>query len=96
VDETFGFEAVKRRVESADGASAVHPKGQSMRRNYDAEAAPSYKPCLLQQTARGILPERVLKLLGHESIKTTERHYAQWVKGRQDRLDALVSATWAK
>ena len=40
--------------------------------------------------------EEVSKLLGHESIKTTERHYAKWVKGRQDRLDALVSATWAK
>ena len=33
-------------------------------------------------------------LLGYESIKTTERHYAKWVKGRQDRLDALVTATW--
>jgi integrase len=38
--------------------------------------------------------EEVSKLLGHESIKTTERHYAKWVKGRPDRLDSLVSATW--
>jgi integrase len=38
--------------------------------------------------------EEVSKLLGHESIKTTERHYAKWVKGRQDRLDALLSETW--
>jgi len=30
----------------------------------------------------------------HKSIKTTERHYAKWVKGRQDRLDALVTASW--
>jgi integrase/recombinase XerD len=35
-------------------------------------------------------------LLGHESIKTTERYYAKWVKARQDRLDALVVGTWAK
>lgn len=41
---------------------------------------------------QGVLLEEVSKLLGHESIKTTERHYAKWVKGRQDRLDALVSA----
>ena len=40
----------------------------------------------------GPLPE-VSKLLGHESIETTERHYAKWVKGRQDRLDSLVTAT---
>ncbi len=38
--------------------------------------------------------EEVSKLLGHESIKTTERHYAKWVKGRQDRLDSLVVGTW--
>ena len=44
----------------------------------------------------GVPLEEVSKLLGHESIKTTERHYANWVRGRQDRLDALVSATWAK
>ena len=30
----------------------------------------------------------------HESIKTTEKSYARWVKGRQDRLDSLVMATW--
>jgi integrase/recombinase XerD len=45
---------------------------------------------------KGVPLEEVSKLLGHESIKTTERHYAKWVKGRQDRLDSLVSATWKK
>ena len=45
---------------------------------------------------KGVPLEEVSKLLGHESIKTTERHYAKWVKGRQDRLDTLVSATWKK
>ena len=39
------------------------------------------------------LPE-VSKLLGHTSIKTTEKHYSPWVKGRQDRLDTLVIGTW--
>jgi integrase/recombinase XerD len=45
---------------------------------------------------KGVPLEEVSKLLGHESIKTTERHYAKWVKGRQDRLDSLVTATWKK
>jgi integrase/recombinase XerD len=45
---------------------------------------------------KGVPLEEVSKLLGHESIKTTERHYAKWVKGRQDRLDALVTAAWQK
>lgn len=44
----------------------------------------------------GVPLEEVSKLLGHESIKTTERHYSRWVKGRQDRLDSLVTAVWAR
>jgi integrase/recombinase XerD len=44
----------------------------------------------------GVPLEEVSKLLGHESIRTTERSYAKWVKGRQDRLDDLVMASWAK
>jgi site-specific recombinase XerD len=43
---------------------------------------------------KGVPLEEVSKLLGHESIKTTERHYAKWVKARQDRLDNLVTGTW--
>jgi integrase len=45
---------------------------------------------------KGLPLEHVSKLLGHRSVTTTERHYAKWVKGRQDRLDALVSATWRR
>jgi integrase/recombinase XerD len=43
---------------------------------------------------KGVPLEEVSKLLGHESIKTTEKHYSQWVKGRQDRLDKLVTDAW--
>ena len=43
---------------------------------------------------KGVPLEEVSKLLGHESIKTTEKHYAKWVRGRQDRLDNLVTGTW--
>ncbi len=43
---------------------------------------------------KGVPMEEVSKLLGHESIRTTEKHYARWVQGRQDRLDALVTGTW--
>jgi integrase/recombinase XerD len=45
---------------------------------------------------KGVPLEEVSKLLGHESIKTKERSYAKWVKGRQDRLNSLVTATWKK
>jgi len=42
----------------------------------------------------GIPLEEVSRLLGQASIRSTEKHYARWVKSRQDRLDALVMATW--
>lgn len=42
----------------------------------------------------GVPIEEVSKLLGHRSIATTEKSYAAWVKGRQDRLDSLVVASW--
>ena len=44
---------------------------------------------------KGVPMEEVSKLLGHTSIRTTEKHYARWVQGRQDRLDSLVMGTWA-
>lgn len=40
---------------------------------------------------KGVL-EEVSKLLGHESVKTTEKHYSKGRKGRQDRLDSLATA----
>jgi integrase len=44
--------------------------------------------------SNGVPMEEVSKLLGHESIKTTEKSYSAWAKTRQDRLNALVTATW--
>jgi integrase/recombinase XerD len=37
----------------------------------------------------------VSKLLGHSSIKITERHYAPWVKARQEQLEAEVRRIWS-
>jgi len=45
---------------------------------------------------KGVPLEEVSKLLGHESIKTTEKSYAKWIQARQDRLDSLVIGTWEK
>ena len=43
---------------------------------------------------KGVSIQDVGKLLGHTSIKTTEKHYAPWVRGRQDWLDNQVTSTW--
>jgi integrase len=44
---------------------------------------------------KGVPLQEVSTLLGHHSIKTTEKHYAPWVKSRQDALEVAVKKTWA-
>jgi len=36
--------------------------------------------------------ESVSRLLGHQSIKITEKHYSPWVKTRQEALEKEVFA----
>ena len=43
---------------------------------------------------KGVSIESVSKLLGHSSIKVTERHYAPWVKARQELLETEVRRIW--
>lgn len=42
----------------------------------------------------GVPLDQVSKLLGHKSIKITEKHYSPWVKARQDQLEEAVSKAW--
>lgn len=44
----------------------------------------------------GVPLERVSVLLGHSSIKVTEKHYSPWVRARQEQLEADVKATWGR
>lgn len=41
---------------------------------------------------RGVSLESVSRLLGHQSIKITEKHYSPWVKTRQEALEKEVFA----
>jgi len=45
--------------------------------------------------SKGVPIQTVSILLGHKSIKTTEKHYSPWVKTRQDALEKAVKLTWA-
>ena len=42
----------------------------------------------------GIPIERVAIVLGHSSVKVTERHYAPWIQARQAQLEADVARVW--
>ena len=50
-----------------------------------------YKYDLLQA---GVPMDRVSMLLGHSSIRVTEKHYSPWVRARQEQLEADVRRTW--
>jgi site-specific recombinase XerD len=43
----------------------------------------------------GVPIERVSILLGHQSVRITEKHYSPWVRSRQEQLEADVRNAWA-
>jgi integrase/recombinase XerD len=43
----------------------------------------------------GVPLERVSILLGHSSLRITEKHYAPWIKSRQEQLEADVARAWS-
>jgi integrase/recombinase XerD len=44
----------------------------------------------------GVPIERVSKLLGHKTTRTTEKFYSAWVKERQRKLEAEVKDAWTR
>jgi hypothetical protein len=45
---------------------------------------------------KGVPLERVSILLGHSSVKVTEKHYSPWIRERQEQAEADVKRTWAR
>src|SRR5438094_19097 len=43
----------------------------------------------------GVPLERVSVLLGHQSLRITERHYAPWTRSRQEQIEADLKAAWS-
>ena len=43
----------------------------------------------------GMSLEYVSVLLGHSSVRITERHYAPWIRARQEQLEAEIQRSWA-
>jgi len=42
----------------------------------------------------GVPLDRVSVLLGHTSIRVTERHYAPWTRSRQQQIEADLNSAW--
>jgi len=49
----------------------------------------------VEQLNAGTEMAEVSIMLGHSSVRITEKHYAPWVKSRQQKLEAAVSRAWA-
>lgn len=43
----------------------------------------------------GVPIERVSILLGHQSVRITEKHYAPWARSRQEQLEADLANAWS-
>jgi integrase len=48
----------------------------------------------VERLLAGVPLDQVSLLLGHSSVKITERHYAPFFKGRQEQLAASVKLAW--
>ena len=44
----------------------------------------------------GVPMERVSVLLGHSSVRITEKHYNPWVRSRQEQLEADMRSAWQR
>jgi integrase/recombinase XerD len=42
----------------------------------------------------GVPIDQVSILLGHSSVRVTEKHYSPWVRARQDQLEKSVQSAW--
>jgi integrase/recombinase XerD len=95
VSERYFFWAGGSKVESATGDWQRTLKGVFDRAGIPDGHAHRFRDTfavgLLQA---GVPMERVSVLLGHSSIKVTEKHYSPWVRARQEQLEADVRRTW--
>src|SRR4030095_9062712 len=44
----------------------------------------------------GVPMDRVSVLLGHQSIRVTEKHYAPWTQSRQEQIEADLARAWSQ
>jgi hypothetical protein len=85
-------------VEVLREAAGLRADLKDYQQQIDSARSPDFSEARQQHTKlspthlarRGATIENVSRLLGHTSIKITERPYSPWVKSRQDALDAAL------
>lgn len=61
---------------------------------YDGHAHRFRHTFAVELLLAGVPMERVSMLLGHTSVRITEKYYAAWVRARQEQLEADVRRSW--
>ena len=84
---------------NGDPKTAVSDAQRSFRRLFKQAGVVGH-PHMFRDTfavelfTRGVAIETVSMLLGHASIRVTEKHYRPWVKTLQDKLEAEAMKGW--
>ena len=87
-------------VPNSKPKSAVGDWQRALKRLFHLAEVPTGNPHRFRDTfavellLAGVPIERVSILLGHQSVRITEKHYAPWVRARQEQLEADVRRTW--
>lgn len=93
--EYFFWDGVKRRESISGEFQDILRKVFDAAKVYDGTSHRFRHTFSVELLKAGTSLEHVSKLLGHESVSTTQKYYAAWVKGRQTLLDAEVKKAWA-
>ncbi len=95
VSERYFFWTGESRLESATG-----DRQRTLKAVFKLAAIPDGHAHRFRDTfavgllQAGVPMERVSVLLGHSTIKVTEKHYSPWVRARQEQLEADVRRSW--
>ena len=95
ISERYFFWTGESKIESATGDWQRALKGMFKEAGIPDGHAHRFRDTFAVNLLQvGVPIERVSVLLGHSSIKDTERHYSTWVKARQEQLEADVHRSW--
>jgi integrase/recombinase XerD len=97
VSETYFFWTGESKIGSATGDWQRALKGVFTEAGIlDGHAHRFRDTFAVELLKAGVPMERVSILLGHSSIKVTEKYYSPWVAARQEQLEADVRRTWER